>query len=259
MTGICIIATVHGGPAQASATQIGDTALLANEERLVRLTIFDLDNTLLNGDSDYLWGRHLIEQGVVDALEYERKNTAFYADYRHGCLDIAAFLRFSLRPLQEHPLTDLLAWRAAFVREKIEPIILPRARALIEEHRNAGDQLLIITATNAFVTAPIAERLGIPELIATEPEFIDGRYTGRVAGIPAFQQGKVERLHQWLEGRELSLDDSLFYSDSINDLPLLSLVAHPVAVDPDPQLAAIAGERGWPIISLRTDSFANAD
>lgn len=217
----------------------------------MRLTIFDLDNTLLDGDSDYLWGRHLIEQGVVDAVEYERKNNAFYADYRDGNLDIDAFLRFSLRPLRDHSVADLHAWREAFVREKIDPIIRPRARALIERHRGAGDKLLIITATNRFVTAPIAERLGITDLIATDPEFRDGRYTGGVAGTPAFQDGKVERLHQWLEERQLTLADSHFYSDSINDLPLLGAVSHPVAVDPDPRLATIAAERGWPIMSLR--------
>ncbi|MBK5968968.1 MULTISPECIES: histidinol-phosphatase [Thiorhodovibrio] len=226
----------------------------------MRLTIFDLDNTLLAGDSDYLWGCHLIEQGVVDATEYERKNSAFFADYRNGCLDIDAFLRFSLRPLSQHPLATLHAWRDAFMREKIEPIILPQARALIEEHRRAGDRLLIITATNRFVTAPIAEFLGIADLIATDPEFCDGRYTGEVAGIPAFQHGKVERLHHWLGEQGLTLADSRFYSDSINDLPLLSEVQHPVAVDPDPQLGAVAAERGWPIMSLRGDTGSgNAD
>jgi HAD superfamily hydrolase (TIGR01490 family) len=226
----------------------------------LRLTIFDLDNTLLAGDSDYLWGCHLIEQGVVDATEYERKNSAFFADYRNGCLDIDAFLRFSLRPLSQHPLATLHAWRDAFMREKIEPIILPQVRALIEEHRRAGDRLLIITATNRFVTAPIAESLGIADLIATDPEFSDGRYTGEVAGIPAFQHGKVERLHHWLREQGLTLADSRFYSDSINDLPLLSEVQHPVAVDPDPQLAAVAAKRGWPIMSLRGDTGSgNAD
>ncbi len=217
----------------------------------MRLTMFDLDNTLLDGDSDYLWGRYLVEHGVVDAAEYDSKNDAFYADYRNGCLDIDAFLRFSLRPLSEHSLAELHAWRAAFVREKIAPIILPDARALIEAHRRAGDRLLIITATNRFVTAPIADCLGIADLIATEPEFIDGCYTGCAVGVPAFQQGKVERLHQWLGLNGLTLADSRFYSDSINDLPLLGEVTHPVAVDPDPQLGALAAERHWPIISLR--------
>lgn len=219
----------------------------------MRLAIFDLDNTLLDGDSDYLWGRFLVARGVVDATEYEQQNTAFYADYQAGCLDIEAFLRFSLRPLYEHDLETLLAWREAFVRESIEPIILAGARALIEQHRQAGDHLLIITATNRFVTEPIAKCLGIPELIATEPEFCAGRYTGRVAGTPAFQQGKIVRLHQWLaqQGLAEARLSTIFYSDSINDLPLLSEVDEPVAVDPDSRLAEVAAARGWPIISLR--------
>lgn len=215
------------------------------------LAIFDLDNTLLAGDSDYLWGRHLVELGAVDGQEYEQKNSAFYADYRNGCLDIDAFLRFSLAPLAAYPLATLKAWREAFVREKIDPILLPAARALIDSHRRAGDALLIITATNGFITAPIAARLGIDALIATDPECRDGRFTGRVAGTPAFREGKVERLRQWLQGRDHSLAESCFYSDSINDLPLLETVARPVAVDPDPRLASIADARGWPILSLR--------
>lgn len=217
----------------------------------MRLAIFDLDNTLIHGDSDYLWGRHLIEQGVVDAESYERENTAFYEDYRAGRLDIEAFLRFSLRPLRDNTLADLMAWRAAFVREKIEPIILDAALHLIDQHRRAGDRLLIITATNRFVTAPIAERLGVEELIATDPEFKDGRYTGRVSGTPAFKDGKVERLSAWLGQHQIERPESVFYSDSINDIPLLQQVTHPVAVDPDPLLSALAAERRWPIISLR--------
>ncbi|KAA6185503.1 HAD family hydrolase [Thiohalocapsa marina] len=215
------------------------------------LAIFDLDNTLIAGDSDYLWGQHLVERGVVDGEGYEAANARFYADYREGRLDIDAFLRFALRPLSEHTLDDLLQWRAEFVRQRIEPIMLAAAHALIARHREAGDTLLIITATNAFVTTPIAERYGVPHLIATEPEFADGRYTGAVAGTPAFQQGKVERLRQWLEERDEDLRDSHFYSDSINDVPLLETVDNPVAVDPDPHLADVARERGWPILSLR--------
>jgi HAD superfamily hydrolase (TIGR01490 family) len=215
------------------------------------LAIFDLDNTLIAGDSDYLWGRYLIERGVVDGDAYEAANQRFYEDYREGRLDIAAFLRFALRPLREHSLADLLAWRAEFVQRFIDPIMLPAADALIERHRHAGDTLLIVTATNAFVTAPIAERLGIAHLIATEPELVDGRYTGEVIGVPAFRDGKVERLRAWLEGRDESLAGSHFYSDSINDVPLLEQVEHPVAVDPDERLSALATARGWPILSLR--------
>ena len=215
------------------------------------LALFDLDNTLLEGDSDYLWGRFLIEQGIVDGEYYERENQRFYDEYRNGVLDIYQFLAFMLQPLAEHPLEQLLAWRERFLAEKIEPILLPKAVALLERHRTAGDTLLIITATNRFITAPIAERLGVAHLLATEVEFVDGRYTGRPLGIPCFQQGKVERLNAWLAETGHDLADSWFYSDSHNDLPLLGQVTHPVVVDPDPILHEQAQARGWPIISLR--------
>lgn len=215
------------------------------------LALFDLDNTLLAGDSDYLWGRHLVELGVVDGEHYEQTNRQFYEDYRAGRLDIAAFLQFSLSPLREHPVSDLERWREAFVRERIEPIISPAARALVEQHRREGDRLVIITATNAFVTAPIAARFGVDHLIATEPAFEGGRYTGGIVGSPAFREGKVERLEGWMADTGETLAGSIFYSDSINDLPLLEAVDHPVAVDPDEQLEAIALARGWPIRSLR--------
>lgn len=215
------------------------------------LAIFDLDNTLLGGDSDYLWGQHLIELGVVDGAEYERKNLRFYEDYRSGVLDISAFLRFSLAPLSAHPLPTLERWRAEFVRERIEPIVLPAALDLVETHRRQGDTLMIITATNAFVTSPIAALFGIEHLIATEPERVAERYTGEVVGAPAFREGKVERLQQWLSENGGSLASSVFYSDSINDLPLLETVEFPVAIDPDERLAAVARQRGWPIRSLR--------
>ncbi len=218
------------------------------------LAIFDLDNTLLAGDSDYLWGQFLCELGVVDRDSYERENERFYQDYREGRLDIMAFLAFSLRPLSEHPREQLDAWHSRFMREKIEPLIGAGAQNLIARHGEAGDTLMIITATNAFVTAPIAERLGIPHLIATEPEELDGRYTGRVAGVPSFRDGKVTRLEQWLALNHVSLDDAWFYSDSHNDLPLLELVSHPVAVDPDTKLAAHARDKGWPVIHLHTDA-----
>ncbi|MEA3640457.1 MAG: HAD family phosphatase [Lamprobacter sp.] len=219
------------------------------------LALFDLDNTLLGGDSDYLWGRHLVDLGVVDAEHYERANQQFYDDYRTGQLDIDAFLRFSLAPLSQHPREQLEQWRDAFVRERIEPIMLPAAKALVEQHRSMGDTLMIITATNAFVTAPIAAGFGIDHLIATEPAIHNGRYTGEIVGPPAFREGKVERLRQWLTTHAAnhaeSLRGSVFYSDSINDLPLLETVEVPVAIDPDERLAAIARERGWPIRSLR--------
>ncbi|MBK8182051.1 MAG: HAD family hydrolase [Candidatus Competibacteraceae bacterium] len=215
------------------------------------LAIFDLDNTLLSDDSDYLWGQFLVEQGLVDGAFYERENQRFYDAYRAGVLNIYAFLEFMLRPLTEHPLEELLRWRAQFMLEKIEPIILPAAIALLEKHRTKGDTPLIITATNSFITAPIAQRLGVANLLATEVELIDGRYTGRPLGTPCFQQGKVERLREWLRETGHNLVDSWFYTDSRNDLPLLEQVTHPVAVDPDETLARHAAERGWSIISLR--------
>jgi HAD superfamily hydrolase (TIGR01490 family) len=215
------------------------------------LAIFDLDNTLLGDDSDYLWGQFLVERGLVDGEFYERENRRFYDAYRAGTLDIHEFLAFMLRPLTEHPPARLLDWRARFLAEKIEPIILPKAIGLLERHRADGDTLLIITATNTFITAPIAERLNVPNLLATEIECIDGRYTGRALGTPCFQHGKVERLRVWLADTGHDLADSWFYTDSRNDLPLLHQVAHPVAVDPDEALARHATAHGWPIISLR--------
>ena len=215
------------------------------------LALFDLDNTLLAGDSDYLWGRFLVEQGIVDADTYERENQRFYDDYREGRLDIQAFLAFSLRPLAEHDPERLHQWREEFLRLMIDPIILPAARELVERHRQAGDTLVIITATNRFVTGPIAERFGVDHLLATEVEMKDGRYTGRSTGIPCFQDGKVERLEAWLAETGHSLAGSSFYSDSHNDLPLLERVERPVAVDPDEILRHHALGHGWPVISLR--------
>ena len=215
------------------------------------LAIFDLDNTLIAGDSEHLWGEFLVARGLVDGAHYARANDRFYAQYRAGTLDIDAFLRFALSPLREHPRDLLEELREHFVAQVIVPLMLPAARDLIAAHRGAGDTLLIITATNTFVGAPIAARFGIPHLIATEPELIDGRYTGAVAGIPAFREGKVRRLDAWLTGRGETLAGSCFYSDSHNDLPLLGRVERPVAVDPDPQLREAAVARGWPILSLR--------
>jgi HAD superfamily hydrolase (TIGR01490 family) len=215
------------------------------------LAIFDLDNTLLADDSDYLWGQFLIELGIVDGAAYERDNQQFYDDYQAGTLDIQEFLAFMLRPLAEHPLEQLLTWRAQFIEDKIRPILLPKAMELLARHRTAGDTLLIITATNRFLTAPIAELLEVPHLLATEVEFTAGRYTGRPVGIPCFQHGKVERLSAWLAETGHNLDESWFYSDSHNDLPLLGQVSYPVAVDPDATLAEHAQEHGWLIISLR--------
>ncbi|MEO7558479.1 MAG: HAD family hydrolase [Gammaproteobacteria bacterium] len=215
------------------------------------LAIFDLDNTLLGGDSDYLWGLFLIEHGIVERGLYERENQRFYDEYRAGTLDIYAFLEFQLRPLAAHDMATLYEWRRQFLREQIHPIILPKARELVQRHRAQGDELLIITATNSFITEPIAEEFGVPELLASEPEIRDGRYTGRVEGVPCFREGKVTRLEAWLNGRGVDLEDSWFYSDSHNDLPLLQRVDHPVAVDADATLLAHARQQGWPSISLR--------
>lgn len=215
------------------------------------LAMFDLDNTLLAGDSDYLWGQYLVEQGLVDPTEYEAANRRFYQDYLDGTLDIDAFLAFSLRPLSQHEPDVLYQWRRHFLAEKIHPVVLPAARELIQEHRRRGDMLLIVTATNRFVTEPIAELLGIEHLLATEPEYLGGRYTGRFTGIPTYREGKIHALQEWLRDHHQDLTGSWFYSDSHNDLPLLKHVDHPVAVDPDPTLRAHAEAAGWPVISLR--------
>ena len=214
------------------------------------LVLFDLDNTLLAGDSDYLWGVFLSERGIVDRDFYERENQRFYQEYKEGKLDIFEFLAFSLKPLADNRLSDLQRWHASFMQEKILPLISEQAMELVEKHRRAGDTLLVITATNAFVTAPIVKQFGIEHLIATEPEMIDGRYTGAVAGIPCYQEGKVEKFSQWLEQHDASTDGAWFYSDSHNDLPLLRKIANPVAVDPDDMLEREAVHAGWPIISL---------
>ena len=216
------------------------------------LAIFDLDNTLLRGDSDHAWGEFLVEQGAVDRERFARENDRYYAAYLAGTLDIYEFLeQHQLRPLAEHDRATLERWRTEFLRAKIAPLITPAAHALVEQHRARGDTLLIITATNSFITTPIAAAFGIPHLIATEPEEVNGQFTGKVAGVPSYREGKVERLSEWLADRHESLDGSWFYSDSHNDLPLLNLVDHPVAVNADETLADYARTRGWPMIELR--------
>ena len=215
------------------------------------IALFDLDNTLIAGDSDYLWGCFLVEQGIVDGATYERENRRFYDLYKVGKLDIHEFLDFQLRPLAEHSIDTLQQWRSRYIEEKITPILLPKAHALIDRHRQQGDTLVVITATNRFITSPIVELYDIEYLLATEPEMVNNSYTGKVTGIPCFQAGKVARLNDWLEDSRQSLDDSWFYSDSHNDLPLLGKVTHPVAVDPDEVLEQHAREYDWPVISLR--------
>jgi HAD superfamily hydrolase (TIGR01490 family) len=217
----------------------------------VNLALFDLDNTLLAGDSDFEWAQFLIEQGVLDRELYEARNQHFYDQYKAGTLDIREFLDFQLKPLARHPRTVLDAWHAQFMTAKILPIIRPPARALVERHRT--DLCAIVTATNSFVTAPIARELGIEHLIATEPEIRGGEFTGGISEVPCFREGKVERVEAWLQrqGRPLeSFPQSWFYSDSLNDLPLLSRVTNPVAVDPDDTLRDHAQRNGWPVISL---------
>ncbi|HET8706845.1 MAG TPA: HAD family hydrolase [Pseudomonadales bacterium] len=215
------------------------------------LAIFDLDNTLLGGDSDHAFGEFLIEERLVDALTHRDANDRFYRQYMDGTLDIHEYLSFALKPLTRLAPEQLVELSRRFVSSKVTPLLLPKANALLDSHRQRGDTLLIITATNRFVTEPIAELLGVPHLIATEPEKVDGRYTGRIVGTPSFQHGKIVRLDEWLQDNPQDLDGSYFYSDSMNDLPLLQQVEYPVAVNPDARLRAHAEKEGWPILDLR--------
>ena len=217
----------------------------------MNLTLFDLDNTLLSGDSDFEWAQFLIEQGVLDREVYEARNNEFYEQYKNGTLDIHAFLDFQLKPLARHPRRVLDEWHAEFMQKRIRPIMRPRARELIERHR--GDLCAIVTATNSFVTAPIAREFGIAHLIATEPAHVGGEFTGEVTGTPCFREGKIACLDQWLAARGQTLKafaHSRFYSDSLNDLPLLERVTQPIAVDPDETLRSHAMRHGWTILSL---------
>ncbi len=215
------------------------------------LAIFDLDNTLIAGDSDHAWGQFLVDQNIVDAEEYRKANDQFYQDYLNGQLDMNRYLEFSLAPLAAHPMEDLLRWREQFVSERIKPLLLTKAEQLVASHKAQGHFILIITATNRFVTEPVAELLGVDHLIATEPEIIDNRYTGAVSGTPSFQEGKVTRLDEWLKEQHFDLKGSYFYSDSHNDLPLLEKVDTPIAVDPDSTLESHAKKNQWQVISLR--------
>ena len=219
----------------------------------MQLALFDLDNTLIAGDSDYSWGEFLVRIGKVDAETYQAANARFYEDYKRGQLDIHAYLRFALAPLAATEPDELAAIRARFMTEVIADLWLPRAEALILSHRERGHRPVIVTATNRFVVEPICLRLGIAggDVIATEPEIVAGRYTGAVRGEPSFGPGKVSRLRQWLTEHGGALAGSYYYGDSINDLPILEAVDHPVAVDPDERLRAAAAARGWPVISLR--------
>ena len=220
----------------------------------MKLALFDLDNTLLAGDSDFEWAQFLISRGVLDREVHEARNLEFYEHYKAGTLDIHAFLDFQLKPLGRHPRAQLDAWHREYMAERIRPMITDKARALVRKHQEEADLVAIITATNRFVTAPIAREFGIEYLIATEVEEIDGHFSGRGTGIPCFKEHKITRLEMWLAERRLLWEDiseSWFYSDSLNDLPLLARVSHPVAVDPDDTLRVRASAAGWPIISLR--------
>jgi HAD superfamily hydrolase (TIGR01490 family) len=220
----------------------------------MRLSLFDLDNTLLAGDSDYEWGQFLVDRGVLDRDSYEAQNRAYFEQYVAGTLDIHEYLGFALRPLAQHSPEDLARWHADFMKTRILPMVGAAARSLVRRHLERGDLCAVITATNSFVTRPIAREFGVPHLIATEPEAREGRFTGRVAGTPCFREGKVRRLDEWLaaQGRRLAdFRESTFYSDSHNDLPLLERVTRPVAVDPDDELLHAAKERRWEVISLR--------
>ncbi len=219
----------------------------------MHLALFDLDHTLLPIDSDYEWARFLVRRGVLDGDHYERENDRFYRAYQDGSLDIFEFLQFQLAPLAAHPRATLDAWHAEYMREVIEPQITAKARDLVDQHRQRGDLLALVTATNSFVTAPIARAFGIDHLVATGIEERDGQFTGKPHGTPSFREGKIARTREWLAslGHELgSFERSWFYSDSRNDVPLLEQVTHPVATNPDPKLHAIAQERGWPVIQL---------
>ena len=212
------------------------------------LALFDLDNTLLNGDSDHAWGMYLAELGVVDAQEQRQKQDYFYQQYVAGTLDIHEFCAFQFQPLTQNPLDQLRAWHADYMQTVIEPMIESGKPQLIEQHRAQGDDIVIITATNDFVTGPIAKRLGVEHLLATKAEFKDGRYTGRIDGVPCFREGKVTRLTEWLSTQQITPETTYFYSDSINDLPLLQQADVPIAVTPDERLRTHAETLHWKII-----------
>jgi len=220
----------------------------------LQLALFDLDNTLLAGDSDFQWGQFLIEEGLLERETHEAKNLQFYEDYKAGNLDIYAFVEFQFKPLMERSRAELDELHERYMERKVLPMMTEKAKALVEQHRANGDLMLIITATNTFVTNPIAKAFGIDHLIGTIPEEVNGEFTGKVTGTPSFQQGKVTRLNEWLAERGQTLADfetTWFYSDSHNDLPLMKLVNKPIAVDPDPTLKAYAEANNWPVVSLR--------
>ena len=223
----------------------------------MNLAIFDLDHTLLPLDSDYQWGQFLVRIGAVNAEAFAARNAAFYAQYQAGTLDAVEYLEFALGTLARFPRKQLDAWHEQFMAEVILPAIHPAATELVDRHANNGDEILIITATNRFVTEPIAKALGVANLIAAEPELTEtGEVTGKLRGLPTSGPGKVTHLNDWLAARGQSLAGckrSTFYSDSQNDIPLLSAVTHPVATNPNALLKAHAEAQGWPILTLFDD------
>ena len=220
----------------------------------MHLALFDLDNTLLAGDSDYEWTQHLLSKGILDRETFEARNKEFYEQYKAGKLNIVEFLDFQLQSLARNSRADLEAWHDEFMAERILPILGPKSRELVKRHQDAGDLCAVVTATNSFVTGPICRELGIDHLIATIAAQENGQFTGKPRGMPSFREGKIARVESWLESIGLwwsSFERSWFYSDSLNDLPLLSKVSDPVAVDPDDTLHAHATNEGWKIMSLR--------
>ncbi|MBF0620345.1 MAG: HAD family hydrolase [Magnetococcales bacterium] len=216
------------------------------------LALFDLDNTLLEGDSDYLWGRFLIEHGIVDEASHEAQNQRFFDDYKKGCLDIHAYIAFVAGILSQYDMETLTAWRTQFVAEKIKPIMRPAATALVDKHTQQGHTCIIITATNSFVTAPIAQAFGVKHLLGTDIAMDGTRFSTTIDGTPCFHEGKVTRINAWIEEKQASLTGAWFYSDSHNDLPLMKRVSNPVAVDPDEILLQEAKDREWPVITLKS-------
>ena len=216
------------------------------------LAMFDLDNTLIGGDSDYLWGEFLCDEGIIsDQESFQKMNEYFYHQYEIGKLDIYAWAEFSFKILTEYSLDELNEFRQNFIETKIKPIFLERAQDCINKHKENGDTVLVITASNTFITSPIVEMYGINHFLATEPEFKSGRFTGKVSGIPCFQSGKIDNLMPWLDKNGENLIGSYFYSDSHNDLPLLELVDNPVAINSDKVLTSVARENGWPVLDWR--------
>ncbi len=218
---------------------------------MTRLALFDLDNTLLAGDSDHSWGEFMVANKLVDSEYFTAQNDKFYQDYQNGCLDMHAYGAFALKPLTQYNDQQLLAFHDQFMQQHVIPMVLAKGRTLLQNHQAAGDKIIIITATNDFITYPIAQYLGVDTLIATTAEKINGQYTGKITGTPCLQAGKISKLKAWLENTHYDLAGACFYSDSFNDIPLLDVVDEPIAVDPDDKLRAHALDAGWPIITLR--------